>query len=110
MGFVPEHDEQSRRYVLKLKSLCMASSKDPAIGLKNKEVSTRQTFFHSKVDLCVFTRGLHCDELCRCLSVIADKACKIDMLIKSIYGGKELLCSLTNGSIDKYLGVDIETR
>ena len=39
--------------------------------------------------------------------IIADEESKIDMLVKSLHGGKENFVFTDEGSIDKYLGVDI---
>ena len=42
--------------------------------------------------------------------IIADKESKIDMLIKSLHGGKENFVFTDEGSICKYLGVDIQQQ
>ena len=75
---------------------------------KLKKGSIDRQFSQSQVDPCVFM-GSGCIVMTYvddCI-IIADAEYKIDNLIKSMHGGKEKFVFTDEGSIDKYLGVDI---
>ena len=66
-------------------------------------------FFQSNIDPCVFF-GEKCIVLTYVddVIVICDTTSRIDDLIQSLHGGDENFVSTDEGSIDKYLGVDIK--
>ena len=75
---------------------------------KLKKGLVDRQFSQSQVDPCVFM-GSGCIVMTYvddCI-LIADAEYKIDNLIKSMHGGKEKFVFTDEGSIDKYLGVDI---
>ena len=109
MGFVPEHDAQRRKYVLKLnRSLYGLKQGSYNWFEKLRKGLLDRRFSQSQVDPCVFM-GHRCIVLTYvdgCL-IIADEESKIVMLVKFLRGGKENFVFTVKGSIDKYLGVDI---
>jgi hypothetical protein len=109
MGFVPEGEGRRQKYVLRLEvSLYGLKQASYNWFAKLKSGLEDRGFVQSNVDPCVFySQG--CIVLCYvddCI-IIGRTESLIDDLIQSLHGGDENFVFTDEGSIDKYLGVDI---
>ena len=110
LGFSPQDDGRRGKYVLKLnKSLYGLKQASFNWFAKLKGGLEDRGFVQSNVDACVFY-GEGCIILTYvddCI-IIGDSIARIDELILSLHGGNENFVFTDEGSIDKYLGVEIK--
>ncbi len=110
IGFDTPDNEERRFYVLKLnKSLYGLKQAGYNWFSKLSNGLQDQGFVQSSIDSCVFF-GPGCIVLTyvdNCI-IIGDSMDQIDKLIQSLHEGDESFVLQDEGSIDKYLGVDIK--
>ena len=112
-GMDPSGDETNRRkYVLKLnKSLYGLKQASHNWYEKLKQALSDRKFSPSKIDPCIFMKDgiivlVYVDD---CI-IVGDSMARIDVLIHSLQNGPENFVLTEEGTIDKFLGINIIKR